>query len=99
MTFADMVTQSVFARALAIIVLALVMIAAIVVATFDLLTGRDINGTVTTILGIGIGTAGTMIGINFGIILQPLPAVNTSSVTASSNTTSSTGGATHVSNP
>lgn len=72
MTFSDMVTQSVFARALAIVILALVMVAAVVVAAVDLLQGHPVPDIIQTILGIGIGTAGTMIGVNFGVVLQPM---------------------------
>jgi len=94
MNFSDMVTQSVFARALAIIILALVMVAALVIATVDLLTGRDVPGSVSTILGIGLGTAGTMVGINFGVVLQPMTSapkkpttLNTTSTTSTTSTT------------
>lgn len=73
MNFGEMVTQSVLARALSLAVLALVMIAAIIVATVDLLSGHDIPAVVNTILSIGLGTAATMIGVNFGVILQPAP--------------------------
>jgi hypothetical protein len=71
MQFSDMVTQSVFARVLALIILALVMVAAIIIATYDLLSGISVPQIVTTIIGIGVGTAGTMVGINFGVVLQP----------------------------
>ena len=46
----------------------------IVVAAVDMLAGRAVPDIVQTIVGIGIGTAGTIIGVNFGIVLQPSPA-------------------------
>lgn len=74
MRFSESVTSSVLARALALFILSAVMICAIAIATADYLTSRPIPELVTTVLGIGIGYAGTLIGVNFGVVLQPAPA-------------------------
>jgi len=66
-----MITHSVMVRGLAIGILALIMLGAIVIAFLDLVEGRDIPPIVQTIIGIGLGTAGTIIGVNFGVVLQP----------------------------
>lgn len=71
MRFSEMVTSSVLARALALFLLAMIMLCAVLVATVDYLAGKEIPQLVTTVLGIGIGYAGTLIGVNFGVVLQP----------------------------
>jgi hypothetical protein len=73
MKFAELVTGSILARFMAIILLSLVMLCAIIIAFIDLLINRSVPSIVITILGIGLGTAGTLIGVNFGVVLQPLP--------------------------
>lgn len=82
MTFPEMVTGSILVRFMAIIILFMVMIACIIVATVDLLLNRSIPSVICTILGVGIGTSGTLVGINFGVVLQPaIPSANASSTT------------------
>lgn len=73
MNFSELVTSSVLARALAIIILALTFVAAIIVATVDLLQGKTLPSEIYTIIGTGLGAAGAVIGINFGVVLQPSP--------------------------
>lgn len=71
MTFSDMVAQSVLARAVAIIILAIVFLAAVGVGAFDLIVGRAIPPEINTIVGGGIGFSLTLVSINYGVILQP----------------------------
>ena len=71
--FSELVTSSVLARALALIILALVVIAAIVVGAVELLTGQAINPIIWTIAGTGLGTALSIVNINYGVVLQPSP--------------------------
>jgi hypothetical protein len=89
MSFAQMVTGSILVRFMAIIVLFLIMLASIAVATVDLLINRSVPSIVCTVLGFGVGTAGTLIGINFGVVLQPAPpppdASNSTSATITVN--------------
>lgn len=73
MSFANMVTSSVLARALALFILFFVMILAICVGAYDLITARAIPDVVTTIAGAGLGYAVTMLGLNFGVMLSPTP--------------------------
>lgn len=73
--FSQLVISSVLARFLAIIILSIVMLCALVVATVDLLRGQMIPSAVTTIIGAGLGIAGTLVGINFGVTLQPTPII------------------------
>lgn len=72
MSFSNMVTSSVFARALALLILAFVMLAAIVVGAVELIRGQEVNPIIYTIIGVGIGTAGAIVNINFGVVLQPM---------------------------
>lgn len=71
MNFSTLVTSSVLARALALLVLALALIAAIVVAMFDFLTQRAVPDVIVQLLYFGLGAALTIAGVNFGIVLQP----------------------------
>lgn len=73
MTFAEMVTSSVLARALALFILALVMVVAVLVGGYDFFIGRTIPPEIVTIVGGGIGFAFALIGVNFGLVLQPMP--------------------------
>jgi hypothetical protein len=74
MTFAEMVTSSVLARALALFILALVMIIAALVGGYDFFIGRTIPPEVVTIVGGGIGFAFAIVGVNYGVVLQPMTA-------------------------
>lgn len=81
MSFSDMVTQSVFARAMAIIIVSLTCFSMIIVLTADLLMGREVPGVVWGILGTGFGTGGTLTAVNFGVLLQPMPPRKTAPTT------------------
>lgn len=71
MNFSELVTSSVLARALALVILALVVIAAIVVGAIELIRGEAINPIIWTIAGTGLGTALSIVNINYGVVLQP----------------------------
>lgn len=70
MKFSDMVTESVLLRAVSIIVLGYAMLAAVTVAMVDLMTGREVPSIIVTLIATGLTMAGTIAGINFGLILQ-----------------------------
>lgn len=73
MNFAEMVTSSVFARALALIIVALTVILAIIVGGVELLNGQQVSPIIWTVAGSGVTTAWTIVSINFGVVLQPAP--------------------------
>ena len=73
MNFAEMVTSSVFARALALLILATALLGAIIVAAIDYLTGHIVPPEILNFLYIGFGAALAITGINFGVVLQPAP--------------------------
>lgn len=73
MNFAELVTNSVFARALALIILAMALIGAGVVAAADYLTGHNPPTEIINFLYVGLGAALAITGINFGVVLQPAP--------------------------
>lgn len=75
MNFSDMVTHSVLARGLALFMLALVFVLAVVVAFIDYLSLRPVPDLISGIIWGGIGLAGGIVGINFGVVLQPAPAI------------------------
>lgn len=79
MSFAEMVTSSVFARALGLILVAITCLAAILIMTLDLALARDVPAVVWVILGTGLGTGGTLTSINYGVNLQPMTAKKVSS--------------------
>lgn len=73
MNFAEMVTNSVFARALALIILAMALVGAGIVAAFDYLSGHNPPAEIINFLYVGLGAALAITGINFGVVLQPAP--------------------------
>lgn len=73
MNLSDMVTSSVLARGLALFMLALVFVLAVIVAFIDYLNGRAIPDLISGIIWTGLGLAGGIVGINFGVVLQPAP--------------------------
>lgn len=73
MNLSELVTSSVLARALALLILAISLLAAIVVAAIDYLSGRALPPEILNFLYFGLGAALTMTGINFGVVLQPAP--------------------------
>jgi len=81
MNFAELVTSSVLTRALALFLLFAVMLAAIAIAAFDLMTGQAINGDVISILTLGLGYALTILGLNFGVRLTEPSKTTTADTT------------------
>lgn len=71
MNFSELVTSSVLARTLALLVLALALVSAIIVAAVDFLTGRAVPSEIINILYFGLGLALSITGINFGVVLTP----------------------------
>lgn len=73
MNFSTMVTSSVFARALALLILAITVIAAVVVGAVEILRGEPINPIVWAIVGTGLGSSLSIMHINYGVGLQTSP--------------------------
>lgn len=73
MNFSELVTSSVFTRALALIILFVVMIVAVGIAAYDLVAGIAINPDVISVLTLGLGYALTILGLNFGVRLSEPP--------------------------
>lgn len=71
MTFAELVTSSVLARGLALLILALALLGAIAVALFDLLLQRAVPQMLIDFIFMGLSAAFTVTGISFGVVLQP----------------------------
>lgn len=71
MKFADMVTNSVLLRFLASLILFLTMLLALAIAAYDLIVNHPIPPEILTIVGTGLGAAFAILGINYGVILQP----------------------------
>lgn len=71
MTFAELVTSSVLARGLSLLILALALLGAILVAMIDLLLQREIPQVLIDFIFMGLSTAITVTGISFGVVLQP----------------------------
>ena len=84
MNLASLVTSSVLARALALLILALALIAAIAVAAIDYLAGHNPPAEIVNFLYFGLGTALTITGINFGVVLTPSKEGTTTNGTANS---------------
>lgn len=80
-SFSELVTSSVLARSCALIVLFLAMVLAMGIAAFDLISGRPIPGEVSALVSIGLGFALTILGINYGVILQPAKGNSTNGTT------------------
>jgi hypothetical protein len=73
MNFAELVTSSVLTRALAIVILALTAMLAIVIVGVELMQGQQPNPVLWTVAGIGLGQAGAILHINYGVLLQQTP--------------------------
>jgi hypothetical protein len=71
------VNQSVLTRTLANIFLFLLLIDALVIASYDIISGHPINTIILSLLSIGAGNALAVLGINHGVTLQPLSTGNT----------------------
>lgn len=80
--FSELVTSSVLARALSLLILALALLAAIAVAAFDFMTGRAVPTEIINFLYFGLGAALTITGINFGVVLTPAKKETTTNGTA-----------------
>lgn len=65
------VTASILTRLLANIFAFLVLCAALLVATWELISSQPINPFVATILGTGIGYVLHLLGLNQGVTLEP----------------------------
>lgn len=74
MSFSEMVTSSVLARALALFIVAVTVIVAILVGAVELLRGENVNPIIWAVAGSGVTTAWTIVSINFGVVLQPAPS-------------------------
>lgn len=83
MNFGELVTSSVFARALALFVLALALIAAVVIAFVDYLLGRAVPPDIWNVLYFGLGACLAVTGINFGVVLTPAKKEQTSGTSTS----------------
>ncbi len=68
------VSQSLLTRFLANIFAFCVLMAALGLAVYDIVTGQALSPILTTVLGTGIGYALHLLGLNQGVTLSPTPA-------------------------
>lgn len=88
--FGELVTSSVLARALALLVLFLSLVAAVAVAAVDFLKNQPVPTEIINFLYFGLGAALTITGINFGVVLTPSKEQHGSNGSTSTSSTVTT---------
>ncbi len=76
------IAQSLLTRLLANIFVFLVLITALVVSAYDILTGQPINQLAYNVLFLGAGYALHLLGINQGVTLSPTTSTQTTTAEA-----------------
>jgi hypothetical protein len=71
--FKTLISDSYLTKAAAVLFLSSLLLSCVGIAAYEIIMGIPVNSFVSIVLSAGIGAALSILGINQGVMLQPLP--------------------------